>query len=295
MCGQGDGEEQLVVLAAVEGACGHVHVQFLGHRGRLVVKRDALLIHTAAHVALCADVQQLAAQAVADVYHAGGVYAGLAQRLDDVAARLGLQLPLKQVLTPAHVGLEILQAGQFLLVARLACLGQLLVIDGTLALEQLQAHVGGTQVTAHTDEVGVARAVAAHGVGGAGLAYRGDTDGQARETAGGVTAHDIHMVLGACLPHAAIELCDVLYLEAAADGQAHGYLAGRSAHGVHIAQIDHHGLVAQAVEWHIGEVEVYALHQEVGGDQCARALGRSQDGTIVPHALDGGGILGLDV
>ena len=134
---EGNGEEQFIVFTAVEGAGGYVHVQFLGHGGSLVVERDALLIHAAAHVALGADVHQFAAQTVAYVHHAGGVDASLAQSGYDVGTCLGLQLALQQVLSSAHVGLEVLQSCHFVLVARFLGLGQLLVIYGSLAFQQL--------------------------------------------------------------------------------------------------------------------------------------------------------------
>ena len=103
------------------------------------------------------------------------------------------------------------------------------------------------------------------------------------------------MMFGACHPHAAVYLGYVLHSEPAADGQAYGYLSWRAAHGIHVAQVHHHGLVSQAVEWHIGEVEVHTLHQQVGGDKCAHAFGWCQYGTVVSHALDAGLVFQLDV
>ena len=54
----GDGEQQFVVLTAIEGTGGDVHVQFLGHDCRLVVDGYLSLEDAAAHVALLADVHE---------------------------------------------------------------------------------------------------------------------------------------------------------------------------------------------------------------------------------------------
>ena len=103
----GYGKQQLVVFASVESAGGDVHVQLLGHHGRLVVNGNLLLEDATAHVRLLADVQQFAAEAVADVHHGCGTDAGFAQALDDVATSLGLQLALQEVLLAGEVGLEV--------------------------------------------------------------------------------------------------------------------------------------------------------------------------------------------
>ena len=71
-----------------------------------------------------------------------------------------------------------------------------------------------------------------------------DADGQSRVAACGVTAHDVHMMLVACLSHTTVDLRDVFHLEASAYAQAHGYLFGRTSHGEDVAQVDHDGLVA---------------------------------------------------
>ena len=99
----GDGEQQLVVLAAIQGAGGDVHVQFLGHHRRLVVDGDLLLEDAAAYMALLADVHEFGGESVADVHHGGRTDAGLAQALDDVAAGLGLQLALEEVFLAGEV------------------------------------------------------------------------------------------------------------------------------------------------------------------------------------------------
>ena len=56
--GQGNGEQEFVVLASVQGAGVDVHVEFLGHDCGLVIYGDALLIYAAAGTALLADVYE---------------------------------------------------------------------------------------------------------------------------------------------------------------------------------------------------------------------------------------------
>ena len=44
----------------------------------------------------------------------------------------------------------------------------------------------------------------------------------------------------------------------------------------------------------ICEVEVHALHQHVGGDECLLAI-VVENGTVIPHPIHRGGILGLEI
>ena len=59
MVSNGDGEQQLEVLAAVKRACDDIEVELLGHDGCLIVDGDALLVDTASGTALTADVHEL--------------------------------------------------------------------------------------------------------------------------------------------------------------------------------------------------------------------------------------------
>ena len=56
---------------------------------------------------LMTDVKQLRRQSIGDVHHGGWVDIVLVQQLDDVAARLWLQLPLQQILASGKIGLEV--------------------------------------------------------------------------------------------------------------------------------------------------------------------------------------------
>jgi hypothetical protein len=161
--------------------------------------------------------------------------------------------------------------------------------DALLALQQLQSHVGSSQVAAHADEVGVLGSGAAHYVVAVGQSGDGDADGEPGERRGGVAAHYVYVVLVARQPDALVELLDVFNAEAPADAQAQGHLCGRGVHGVDVGDVDHGCLVAQVLQRHVGEVEVYALEQEVGADERLLLAG-VYHGAVVAYALHGGGV-----
>ena len=52
MCCQRDGEEQFVVLAAIQGTSAQAHVELFGHHGSLVVDGNTFLIDPATYVTL---------------------------------------------------------------------------------------------------------------------------------------------------------------------------------------------------------------------------------------------------
>ena len=292
--GKGDGEQELVVLASVEGTGGDVQVELLSRSGCLVVERNPFLVDAAPCVALAADVHQFAAESVADVHHRGGTDACLGECLDDVASGFWLELTLEQVFFAREVGLDVAQALQHLLVALLSGFSNLLVVDGFLAFEQLQAHVGGSQVARNADEVVLPGSVAIDDIRWASLADGSDADGKPCEAAGRVASHDVDVVFLARKPHACIEFLNVLDGEPLADGQRDGDLLGRGVHGVDVAQVHDDGLVAQVFEGHVGKVEMDAFHQDVCGDERVHALLRGDDGAIVAYSLSGSGVGGLD-
>lgn len=64
-----DGEEEFVVLSAIEGAGNDIEVHLLGHGSRLVVDWEFVGIDGATHLALSADVQEFAGESVRDIHH----------------------------------------------------------------------------------------------------------------------------------------------------------------------------------------------------------------------------------
>jgi hypothetical protein len=69
----------------------------------------------------------------------------------------------------------------------------------------------------------------------------------------------------------------------------HGDLLGAPIHGADVAQVHHHGLVAQMLERHIAEVEMNAFHQHIGADKRAH-IAFAQNSCIITYAFDGGSI-----
>ena len=159
-----------------------------------------------------------------------------------------------------------------------------LVVDGLLALQQLETHVGGTEVAADADEVGVVGAVAIDNVLLPGFADAGDADGQSGVAGGGVAADDVDVPFFAGQSDAAEEQFDVLDAEALADGQRDGHLARGAVHGKHVADVHHRCLVAKVLQVDVGEVKVYALHQQVGGDEYF-TVGIREYGAVVAYAV----------
>ena len=90
-------------------------------------------VNAATYLALRADVHQFGREAIGDVHHGCGLYAYLVQPLDDVFAGFGLELALQQVFLAGEVGLYVL-VGTFQY--------------GLLALQQLETHIGRTQISA---------------------------------------------------------------------------------------------------------------------------------------------------
>ena len=217
--------------------------------------------------------QQFARQAVAHVHHRCGADAQLPQFLDDVTAGFGFELSFNDVLLSREIGLEILVFH--------------LSTHATLALQQLQAHIGCTQVAAHADEVGVAGSCPIDDVVLGRLAQTGHADDESRDRSARVAAHQIHAIMLTGDAHALIELLDVLQGEALADAQRHRHLARCAVHGKHIAQVDHDGLVAQVHQGHVGKVKVDALKQQVGCDQCLPVVAVVDDGTVITHTTSG--------
>ena len=148
--GQGHGEEELVVFAAVEGAGGDVHVELFGGYCGLVVEGYAFFVDAAAAVAGFADVLELAAESVGDVYHRGGDDACLTQSLYDVVSGFGLHLAFEEVFFACKFGLgygvDELVGGAACALCLFVGFFDLLVVDGFLAFEYLESHVGCAEV-----------------------------------------------------------------------------------------------------------------------------------------------------
>ena len=189
--------------------------------------------------------QQLAGKSIADVHHRGGAYAGLSELLDNVASCFGLELALQQILLACEVGLEIghrgLAVGCRML---LLVFVEHLIIHGFLAFQELQPHVGGSQVSADANQVGVVCAVAIDDVLRLCFTDAGDGDGESGERCGGVATYNVHIPLLTGFAQSGIEFFEIFHREAFAEGDAHDDLAWHAIHGEDVAEVDHRRLVA---------------------------------------------------
>ena len=171
---------------------------------------------------------------------------------------------------------------------------ELLVIDGLLALQQLKSHVGGSEVAADADEVGITGSVAIDCLARLCLSDAGDADGQSGIRRGGLASYDVYAPFVAGLSQSAIEQFHVFDGEALAECYADNHLPRCAVHGKDVGNVDHCRLVAQQFYADIGKVEVHALHEHVGSDEHL-AVGVGENGAVVAHALLCAGVLWLDV
>ena len=124
--------------------------------------------------------QQFARQAVAHVHHRGGADAQFTHLFKDITAGFGFELALDDVFLAGEIRLE------FTVFHSLA--------DTALTLQQLQAHIGSSQIAADADQVGIFRAAAVNDVFAGGFAQTGHADDQSGHRCAGVAADQIHTV-----------------------------------------------------------------------------------------------------
>ena len=129
-------------------------------------------------MALLANVNQFAGETVAHIHHGRRADASLTHPCDDVTAGFGPQLALQQIFFACEIGREMGQFLQHAAVATLLSFGHLLIVDRLFALQQLESHIGGSQITRHADEVGIAGSVTVDDIFLFSLADAGDADGQ---------------------------------------------------------------------------------------------------------------------
>ena len=170
----------------------------------------------------------------------------------------------------------------------------LTVVNVLFALKELQAHIGCTQVATYAYQVGILGTIAVHNLLLGSLANTGDADGHACERRGGVATNHIYIPLIAGQAQSAVELLDILDTETLADGERNGELTGCAVHGEDIADVYHGRLVAQVLEVDISKVEVYALHQHIGGNEYL-LIGVAEYGAIIANTFYGAGVLDFDI
>ena len=156
----------------------------------------------------------------------------------------------------------------------------------TLALQQLESHIGCTEVATHAHEVGVSCTATIHNLALFALANTGDGDNQSCDRCRGVATHNINAILLTSQTNASVEFVDMLNGETLRDAERHGDLLWLTVHGIHIAEVDHSRLVAQVAKWRVSQVEVNAFEQHIGGDECAQVAVAAvvEHRAIVAHA-----------
>ena len=161
-----------------------------------------------------------------------------------------------------------------------------------LALQHLQAHVCTAEITAHHQQVIVLRTATIHDILLCRRTERCDADHQSAWVAARIAAHEVHSIVCACELDALVQLVDRFHGKAIAQCDGHRDLLRRGVHGVHIAQVHHHGLIAEVLQRHIAQIEVYSFHEHVRGDHLMQSL-RIDHRRIVADALEGRSVLQL--
>ena len=112
MVGEWYCEEQFIVFTSVEGGRNEIHAEFFGHYRGLVVDRYAVLVYPASRVACPAYMEQFARQAVGNIHHGCGLYAGAGECGDYVAAGFGFQLSFDKILLSVKFRYEVFFSGR---------------------------------------------------------------------------------------------------------------------------------------------------------------------------------------
>ena len=218
MGGEGHGEEELVVFASVEGCGDEVHVELFGHGRGLVVDGYAVFVDAAAGVALVADVQELGGEPVRYVHHGGGEDVVPGEFCDDVFAGFGLELAFEEVFASFECGLEVFVACEYFF----------------FSFEELQPHVGGSEISAYAYEVVFFGSVAVDDFACVAFADAGDADGEPSEGGGCVASDKVYSVYVAGELEAGVEFFEVFDGEALGYAQRQGELLGLPVHGVYV-------------------------------------------------------------
>ena len=153
-----------------------------------------------------------------------------------------------------------------------------------LALEQLQAHVGGSEVARQADQVVQLRAAAVDDALVRGVAQRRHRDDESGHRGPRVAAHQVDPQLPAGEGDPLVEVLQRLDGDFRRDAERDGDLRRRGVHRQDVAHARRHDLVAEVAEREIGQVEVHALIERIGRAEHLFARGRGDDGGVVAHA-----------
>ena len=259
----GQGKEELVVVAAVHGGRHHVHVDFLGHGKGLGRNGNLFKIDLGAQARVACQPDDGLAQAAGEEIAAGGQRIRLDEAGHDARLDLRTQVAGQDGLVFRQVGL-------------LASAGE----RDFLALEHVQAHVGCAHVTAEADQVHVFRgrhllddALLLHAAGC-------QPDGQAVDGRIEFERQLTDTVFAASGQHSFPKLGHVFVAEAFGESQHHRQRHGLAQAGVQFSEHIEHGLVAQVFQRRVDQVEIAALQHELLSTATLSFL-PEQDGLFV--------------
>ena len=269
------GEEQFVVLAAVERRNDRIGVHLLAERRSLLRDGDAFEVDAGAAGGGLAELHQIAGQTVREVDHRRGDDPLLGQRVEDVGAGAGLEVFFEQVFVSLELRLGICHVGEHAL----------------LAFEQAQPHEGGPEIARDADEVVQSGPAAVNDPLLRGVSQRRDGDRKAGHRGARVAAREVHAQLVAGEADAFVEVVERLDGQFRGDAERQDDLRRAGVHGQNVAHSGRHDLVAQVFEREVGEVEIHAFEEGVGRAEQLLARGGRDDGGVVADAPQGRRVL----
>ena len=168
------GEEEFIILAAIECTSDDVQIHLFRESNRLVVDRQFVLVDIAAYFGLCADMEEFGGESVGDIHHSRRMDACFAERTDYIHASFWFELSFEQV----FASLERLMDTIVMLVR----LGEVVVLrraeDLQFALKELQSEIRRAEIACDANEVADLGAVAIDDIFLVRDPKAGDSDGQ---------------------------------------------------------------------------------------------------------------------
>ena len=241
------GEEQLVVLAAVERCDYGVDVHLLCKLGCLACNGNTLKVYARATLRRAANLTKVACKTIREVNHRCWLNALLLKCVDDVDAGAGLEVTLQEVFVARELRLGVCDILQYAL----------------LALQEVETHVCRTEVGGDADKVVL--------LGTRTICYLAllcatrsrDCYYKAIHRGGGVATHDVHAKLLCCMLHALVEFVECLNRNLCRYAERYDHLLGLRVHREDVVHATHYSFVAEVLKREVAQVEVYALGHHI--------------------------------
>ena len=261
---KGHGEEEFVVFAAIEGCGDKVHAYLFGHDRSLVVDGYAVFIHAAAAVGCFTEMKQFRRKTVADIDHGSGADPFAGEDLHNISSGFGLELPFDKIFLAFKSRHEVLLSGRCHL----------------FAFEELEAHIGSTEVARYAYEVGVFGTVASCGFasGHVPMAVTAITRPERDEVVSPPTRSTCRSRRPKRMPAYSSSICSTVnWLDTARPT----VICRDTVHGAYIGEVDNHRFVAEMAERYISQVKMYTFDKEIGGNEGVGVVGVAYDCGIV--------------